>query len=103
MGIAQRDGEAALSFCLRERFCIMGIWPAMPRKVMLNHGSGIRSRRAVFGWSFAIFNGIVAALGPIVVIVLAGVRYRQLDWRLFALAIAYAAFILWLGVYAFSS
>jgi hypothetical protein len=45
--------------------------------------------------SFVIVNGTVAAVGPVIVALLAGVR--QKDWRFIALGLAYALFIYWQG------
>ena len=45
--------------------------------------------------SFAIVNGTIAALGPIIVCLLACIR--QKDWRFIALALGYALFIYWQG------
>lgn len=43
--------------------------------------------------SFAIVNGTIAGLGPILIGLFVGIRQR--DWRFIALAIGYAAFVYW--------
>ena len=45
--------------------------------------------------SFAIVNGAIAGIGPIVVGLLAGVR--QKDWRFIRIGLGYALFVYWQG------